>query len=92
MQYVTSSGLSKYVTKYVTKAELKSIVSSLPNNDPGVENNIQMHIQGRRIGVMEIMCLLNSKPIIKLSSSVEFLTNTPLELRTLTIRRVHEIE
>ena len=92
VQYVTSSGLSKYVTKYVTKAEPKSIVSSLPNNDPGVENNIQMHIQGRRIGVMEIMCLLNSKPIIKLSSSVEFLTNTPLELRTLTIRRVHEIE
>ena len=56
------------------------------------ENKIKMHIQARRIGAMEIMCLLNSKPIIKLSSRVEFLTNAPPELRTLTIRRVHEIE
>ena len=41
---------------------------------------------------MEIMCLLNSKPIIKLSSGVTFLPNSMPELRTLAIRRVHEIE
>jgi hypothetical protein len=41
---------------------------------------------------MEMMCLLNSKPIIKLSSHVEFLSNSLPELQTLTIRRVHEIE
>jgi hypothetical protein len=41
---------------------------------------------------MELMCLLNSKPILRLSSNVEFLTNPLPEMRTLTIRRVHEIE
>ena len=32
------------------------------------EDRIKTHIQARRIGAMEIMCLLNRKPIIKLSS------------------------
>jgi len=62
VQYVTSEGLTKYVTKYVSKSEPTSIVN-LPTED-----RIKTHIQARRIGAMEIMYLLNSKPIIKLSS------------------------
>jgi hypothetical protein len=41
---------------------------------------------------MEVMCLLNSKPIIKMSSDVTYLPNSMPESRILTIRRVHEIE
>jgi DNA replication protein DnaC len=87
-QYVTTAGLSKYVSKYVTKPEPQSVVSVAEAG----ENRIRKHIQSRRIGSMELMCLLNSKPIIKLSSNVEFLTNALPEMRTLTIRRVYEIE
>ena len=86
VQYVTSEGLTKYVTKYVTKSEPISIVN-LPTED-----RVKAHIQARRIGAMEIMCLLNSKPIIKLSSGVAFLPNSMPEIRTLAIRPAHEIE
>ena len=87
VQYVTSAGLSKYVTKYVIKGEHKSIVS-VDSMDEGIRD----HIEARRIGAMEIMCLLNSKPIIKLSSSVQFLPTAMPEFRSSTIKRVHEIE
>lgn len=73
----------------MTKTESKSIISSIEAMD---ENKIKMHIQARHIGAMEIICLLNSKSIIKLSSRVEFLMNASLELRILIIRRIHEIE
>lgn len=59
--------------------------------EPG-ENRIPKHIQSRRIGSMELMCLLSSKSIIKLLSKVEFLTNALPEMRIIKIRRVHEIE
>jgi len=88
VQYMMTTSLSKYVTKYVMKLEPQSIVSVVDH----ANNHVRSHLQSRRIGVMEIMCLLNSKLIIKLSSRVEFLTNTPPELRTLTIHHVHEIE
>src|SRR5437762_7581556 len=88
VQYVTITGLSKYVMKYVMKLEPQSIVSVVDHAD----NHVRSHLQSRRIGVMKIMCLLNSKLIIKLSSCVEFLTNTASELRMLTIHHVHEIE
>ena len=87
IQYVTSAGLSKYVTKYVTKQEPTSVVSM--ETMDGISKS---HIEARRIGAMEVMCLLNSKPIIRLSSSVQFLPNAMPELRSLTIRRIHEIE
>ena len=86
VQYVTSEGLTKYVPKYVSKPEPTSMVN-LPTED-----RIKTHIQACRIGAMEIMCLLNSKPIVKLFSGVTFLPNSMPELRTLAIRRVHEIE
>jgi DNA replication protein DnaC len=87
-QYVTTAGLSKYVTKYVTKTEPESIVSVMePNGD-----TIRKHLESRRIGAMETICLLDSKPILKLSSQVEFLTNTLPEMRTKTVRPVSELE
>lgn len=73
----------------MTKTESKSIISSIEAVD---ENKIKMHIQAHHIDAMEIMCLLNSKSIIKLSSRMEFLMNASPELRILIIRRVHEIE
>ena len=87
-QYVTSAGLSKYVTKYVTKAEPESVVTV---REPG-NDEVRRHLQSRRIGAMEIICLLDSKPILKLSSKVEFLTNAVPEMRARTVRRVHELE
>ena len=74
IQYITSESLTKYVTKYVSKPKPMSIVN-LPTKD-----HIRTHIQAHHIGVMEIMCLLNSKPIIKLSSGVTFLPNSMPEL------------
>src|SRR5579859_744611 len=87
-QYVTTAGLSKYVTKYVTKAEPESVVMV---TEPG-SDEVRKHLQSRRIGSMEMMCLLDSKPILKLSSKVEFLTNALPEMRAKTVRRVHELE
>ena len=83
-----TTSLSKYVTKYVMKLEPQSIVSVVDH----ANNHVRSHLQSRRIGAMEIMCLLNSKLIIKLLSCVEFLINTLPELRMLTIHHVHEIE
>jgi hypothetical protein len=87
-QYVTTAGLSKYVTKYVTKAEPESVVTVTEAGS----DEVRKHLQSRRIGAMEMMCLLDSKPILKLSLKVEFLTNALPEMRTKTIRRVHELE
>jgi hypothetical protein len=87
VQYVTTAGLTKYVSKYVTKTEPKSVVSI----EQG-EGRVKSHLEARRLGAMEIMCLLNSKPILKMSSGVQFLVNSMPEHRTLTVRRVHEIE
>jgi DNA replication protein DnaC len=41
---------------------------------------------------MENICLLDSKPILKLSSNVEFLTNTLPEMRAKTVKPVHELQ
>jgi Helitron helicase-like domain at N-terminus len=87
VQYVTDTGLSKYVAKYVTKAEPKSIVAT-----SNLEDRIKTHIEGRRLGAMEVICLLDSKPILKLSSSVLYLPNSLPEVRTYAIRPVHEVE
>ena len=89
-QYVTTAGLSKYVTKYVTKAEPESIISV--TEPSGAGDAVQKHLESRRIGAMENICLLDSKPILKLSSNVEFLTNTLPELRSKTVRPVNELE
>ena len=87
VQYATSAGLSKYVTKYVTKVEPRSIVNI--QNEP---DRLTRHLDACRIGAMEIMCLLNSKQILKLSSAVLFLPNAPPYIRTYTIRRVADLE
>jgi hypothetical protein len=87
VQYIITAGLTKYVMKYITKAEPKSVVSI----EHG-EEKVKDHIEARRLGAMEIMCLLNSKSILKMSSGVQFLLNSMPEHRTLTVRRLHEIE
>lgn len=87
-QYVTTAGLSKYITKYVTKAEPGSLISVI---EPG-RNNVRAHLESRRIGAMENICLLDSKPILKLSSKVEYLTNGLPEIRPKTVRPVGELE
>jgi PIF1-like helicase/Helitron helicase-like domain at N-terminus len=87
VQYVTSAGLSKYVTKYVTKAEPKSIVDVQSEPD-----HILKHLEARRMGSMEVNCLLTGKPILKLSAGVQFLPNAPPYLRTFTVRRVADLE
>ena len=81
VQYVTTAGLTKYVSKYVTKTEPKSVVSI----EQG-EGRVKSHLEARRLGAMEIMCLLNSKPILKMSSGVQFLPNSMPENRTWTVR------
>jgi hypothetical protein len=87
VQYVTTAGLSKYVTKYVTKAEPKSIVDIQSQPD-----HLIHHLEARRMGSMEVMCLLTGKSILKLSAGVQYLPNSPPHLRTYTIRRVQAIE
>lgn len=87
VQYVTTAGLMKYVSKYVMKSEPKSVVSIVHG-----EERVRCHLEARRLGAMEIICLLNSKPILKMSSGVQFLPNSMPEHCALTVRRVHEIE
>jgi len=41
---------------------------------------------------MEVICLLDSKPILKLSSSVLYLPNSLPEVHTYAIHPVHEVE
>ena len=74
VQYCTSGGLAKYISKYVTKPEPKGIYS------PNKQDSISQHIMARRLGSMEVMALLLSKPIFHVSSNSIYLsTATPQE-------------
>jgi hypothetical protein len=80
VQYCTSGGLAKYISKYVTKPEPKGVYSS------NHQDAIAQHITARRLGSMEVMALLLSKPIFHVSSNSIYLSTAPPKERSSVVK------
>ena len=85
-QYVTSSGLGRYLTKYVVKPEPTHIFN-ISDGD-----HYRKHVMGRRLGSMECMFLLLGETICNSSVSVKYLPTEPPASRSHAIRPISTID
>jgi PIF1-like helicase/Helitron helicase-like domain at N-terminus len=79
LQYVTTRGFAKYMTKYIVKRE----PTHLFNIQDG--DKYRQHIQGRRLGAMELMFLILGESICDSSVRVQYLVTDPPSVRQKSI-------
>jgi len=79
LQYVTTRGFARYMTKYIAKREPTHIF----NIQEG--DKYRQHIQGRRLGAMELMFLILGETICNSSVKVQYLITDPPSVRQKTI-------
>jgi DNA replication protein DnaC len=79
LQYVTTRGFAKYMTKYIVKRE----PTHLFNIQDG--DKYRQHIQGRRLGAMELMFLILGETICDSSVRVQYLVTDPPSVRQKSI-------
>src|SRR6185369_11191405 len=82
-QYITSRGFAKYVTKYVTKPEPSEIF------DIDDQDSYRKHIQGRKLGAMELMILLLQYEITRCTIKVQYLPSAPSNMRIRAVKPIH---
>jgi len=85
-QYVTSSGLGRYLTKYVVKAEPTHIFN-ISDGD-----HYRQHVLACRLGSMECMFLLLGETICNSSVTVKYLPTEPPTTRSHAIRPISTID
>ena len=75
VQYVTTRGFAKYMTKYIAKRE-PTHVFNIQEGD-----KYRQHIQGRRLGSMELIFLILGECICDSSVRVQYLITDPPSTR-----------
>ncbi|GES90273.1 Pif1-like helicase domain-containing protein [Rhizophagus clarus] len=75
LQYVTTRGFARYMTKYIAKREPTHIFNIQE------DDKYRQHIQGRRLGTMELMFLILGETICNSSVKVQYLVTDPPSTR-----------
>ncbi|GES92241.1 Pif1-like helicase domain-containing protein [Rhizophagus clarus] len=75
LQYVTTRGFARYMTKYIAKREPTHIFNIQE------DDKYRQHIQGRRLGTMELIFLILGETICNSSVKVQYLVTDPPSTR-----------
>ena len=79
LQYVITRGFAKYMIKYIAKRE-PTHVFNIQEGD-----KYRQHVQGRRLGAMELMFLILGEVICNSSIKVQYLVTDPSSVRQKSI-------